>query len=240
MDEKRLKVIDSKKCKKKLHPKAESILRTLGIIFLLCFIAFCIAAIRLSIEEDSKLNKSTSNSSNESTTKTNSNSIIDSIIPLNPTNNDAVFKDVAELFNQSGDSKFVEQTFNAYKYNNYMKQLSYTYSTDLNTKMYAYENKTIVYLNDNTGIVKLFIFNTNDRTLIKSIKTVIPVSELYTSPFIVIDGEIYYIYADNYREDGCLKVRSPLTINKYDLTTDEERLFVKYDDSLEFGINCGE
>ena len=228
--------------KKVFHFKTSNTLRTLGITLLLCFIVFCIAAIKLSVDLETSTNKTTNTSSNTSTTtNAGSGSIIDSIIPTTPTNNDAIFKEVSELFNQSMDTNFVEITNNiSYTFNKYMKQLNYTYYNELNTKMYTYENKTIIYLNDNTGLVKIFVFNTNDKTIIKSIKTVIPVIDTYTLPFVVIDGELYYIYADNYREDGCLKVRSPLTINKYDLTTNNDRLFVSYDNSIEFSINCGE
>ena len=211
------------------HPKIFNTLKRLGIVLLLMFVVFLIAALR----SLSKLDNTNTNSGNKTTE-----SIIDSFIPTTQAPNVEILKEVSSIFNHDMDVNFKEEVINAYKYNRYMKQLSYTYDVNMVTHMYSYENKTIITLDDLSGIIKIFVFNTNTNALINSIKTVNPIDDGYASPFVVIDGEIYYIKANTFRNDNCLIINTPLVINKYDLTTEKEINYKTYDKFEELKTNC--
>ena len=211
------------------HPKIFNTLKRLGIVLLLMFIVFLIAALR----SLSKIDNSNKNSSSKTT-----GSIIDSFIPTTEAPNTEILEEVSSIFNHEMDVNFKEEVINAYKYNRYMKQLSYTYDSSSNTHMYSYENKTIITLDDLSGIIKIFVFNTNTNALVNSIKTVYSISDDYTALFVVIDGEIYYINANTFRSDNCLIINTPLVIDKYDLTTEKEINYKTYDKFEELKINC--
>ena len=211
------------------HPRIFNTLKKLGMILLLIIIVFLIAALRSLSNID---NKNSSNSNKVT------GSIIDSFIPTTQSPNVGILSEVSSIFNHEMDTNFKEEVINAYKYNRYMRQLSYTYDSNISSHMYSYENKTIITLDDLSGIIKIFVFNTNTNALTNSIKTVNPINDNYTSSFVVIDGEIYYINANTFRSDNCLIINTPLVINKYDLTTEKEINYKTYDKFEELKINC--
>ena len=173
-------------------------MKTFTFTLVLVILTFCVAAI-------TKLKENTPETNDDSVITSTTTSLIDSIIPTTKSSEDSI-QEIEKVFSSTGD-ELLEETPNKNIYNKYMKNFSYLYRDDI--KMYSYDQLEIVYYDDQSGIIKIFIFNKNTYNHIKTIKTIKPISENYFISFKIIDGNLYYLDAENYRDDNyCLVVKN--------------------------------
>jgi len=173
-------------------------MKTFTFTLVLIVLTFCVAAITKLKEQE------TSNKDSDSVITTTTTSLIDAIIPTTKSNTDSV-SEIEKVFSSEGD-ELVEVTSTKYLFNRYMKDFSYSYRDDI--KMYSYDQLEIIYYDDQSGIVKIFIFNKSTYNHIKTIKTIKPITENYLISFKIIDSNLYFLDADTSRDDNnCLLVK---------------------------------
>lgn len=203
-----------------MKEKLKELMKTFIFALVLIVIAFCVAAI-------TKLKETEKENTNDSVITTKTTSLIDSIIPTTKSNIDSI-SEIEKVFSSEGD-EVVESTPTRYLFNRYMKDFSYVFRDDI--KMYSYDQLEIIYYDDLSGIVKIFIFNKSTNNHIKTIKTVKPISEAYSISFKIIDSNLYYLDATTSRDDNnCLVMKS--AIMKYFNLLDYE-----IEDYKEFSFN---
>ncbi|MCR5482813.1 MAG: hypothetical protein K6E99_00170 [Bacilli bacterium] len=178
-------------------------MKTFTFALVLIVIAFCVAAI-------TKLKENSPKENDDSVITSTTTSLLDSIIPTTKSSEDSI-QEIEKIFTSAGD-EVVEETPNRYTFNRYMKDFSYSYRDDI--KMYSYDRLEIIYYDDQSGIVKIFIFNKSTYNHIKTIKTIKPITENYLISFKIIDSNLYFLDADTSRDDNnCLLVKN--VIMKY-------------------------
>ncbi len=205
-----------------MNNKLKEIMKTFTFALVLIVIAFCVAAITKLRENDSKTDDSVITSTTTS--------LLDSIIPTTKANTDSI-QEIEKIFSSTGD-EVVEVTPNRYTFNRYMKDFSYSYRDDV--KMYSYDKLEIIYYDDQSGIVKIFIFNKSTYNHIKTIKTIKPITENYLISFKIIDSNLYFLDADTSRDDNnCLLVKSATMkyFNLLDYELEDYKEF-KFNDSI--------
>ena len=207
-----------------MKEKLRELMKTISLALVLIVIAFCVAAITKLKEDESKKGDT------DSVITTTTTSLIDAIIPTTKSSTDSI-QEIEKVFSSTGD-ELVEVTPTRYLFNRYMKDFSYTYRDDI--KMYSYDQLEIIYYDDLSGIVKVFIFNKSSYNHIKTIKTIKPISEAYSISFKIIDGNLYYLDADTSRDDNnCLVMKSAKMkyFNLMDYETEEYKEF-SFSDSV--------
>ena len=200
-----------------MNNKLKEIMKTFTFALVLIVLTFCVAAI-------TKLKENTPETNDDSVITSTTTSLIDSIIPTTKSSADSI-QEIEKIFTSTGD-EVVEDSLNRYTYNKYMKDFSYSYRDDI--KMYSYDNLEIIYYDDQSGIIKIFIFNNSTYNHIKTIKTIKPISENYFISFKIIDGNLYYLDAENYRDDNyCLVVKNVTMIyfNLFDYELEDYKEF---------------
>ena len=181
-----------------MKKKFRELTKTFTFALVLIVIAFCVAAI-------TKIKDTSNDNKDDSVITSTTTSLLDSIIPTTKSSADSI-QEIEKIFSSTGD-ELIEESLNRYTYNKYMKDFSYSYRDDI--KMYSYDKLAIIYYDDQSGIVKIFIFNKSTYNHIKTIKTVKPISENYSISFKIIDGNLYYLDADTSRDDNnCLLVKN--------------------------------
>lgn len=201
-------------------------LKTVSVAFVLVIIVFCVAFI-------TKLKENENNSSDDVIT-TSTTSLIDSFIPTTKSSKSSI-EEIEKVFLSTGDT-LVEEQSNKYTFNKYMKNFSYTYLD--NTKIYSYDLLEIIYYDDLSGIVKIFIFNKQNLNHIKTIKTIKPISDKYELSFKIIDSNLYYLDASTSRDDkNCLIMKSA-KMKYFNLLDYEIEDYKEYEFSEDINLTC--
>lgn len=203
-------------------------MKTISLALVLIVIAFCVAAITKLKEQE------TSNKDSDSVITTTTTSLIDAIIPTTKSSTDSI-QEIEKVFSSTGD-ELVEVTPTRYLFNRYMKDFSYTYRNDI--KMYSYDKLEIIYYDDQSGIIKIFIFNKSTYNHIKTIKTIKPITENYLISFKIIDSNLYFLDADTSRDDNnCLLVKSA-TMKYFNLLDYELEDYKEFKFSENLNLTC--
>ena len=200
-----------------MKEKLRELMKTFTFAFVLIVIAFCVAAI-------TKLKDDEKKTSDDSVITSTTTSLIDSFIPTTKSSVDSI-QEIEKVFSSTGD-ELVEVTPTRYLFNRYMKDFSYVFRDDI--KMYSYDKLEIIYYDDQSGIVKIFIFNKSTLNHIKTIRTIKPISENYLISFKVIDGYLYFLDAETSRDDNnCLLVKKATMkyFNLFDYELDDYKEF---------------
>ena len=213
---------DEKVEKNPLH----ELFKTVSVAFVLVIIVFCVAFITKLKESD---NDSSSDVITSSTT-----SLIDSIIPTTKSSKSSI-EEIEKVFESPGDA-LVEEQSNKYTFNKYMKNFSYSYLD--NTKIYSYDLLEIIYYDDLSGIVKLFIFNKQNLNHIKTIKTIKPISDKYDLSFKIIDSNLYYLDALTSRDDNNCLIMKSAKMKFFNLLDYEIEDYKEYEFSEEVNLTC--
>jgi hypothetical protein len=210
-----------------MNNKLKEIMKTFTFALVLIVIAFCVAAI-------TKLKENSSKENDDSVITSTTTSLLDSIIPTTKASADSI-QEIEKIFSSSGD-EVVEETPNKYTFNRYMKDFSYSYRDDI--KMYSYDQLEIIYYDDQSGIVKLFIFNKSTYNHIKTIKTIKPITENYLISFKIIDSNLYFLDADTSRDDNnCLLIKGA-TMKYFNLLDYELEDYKEFKFSENLNLTC--
>ncbi len=210
-----------------MNDKLKEIMKTFTFALVLIVIAFCVAAI-------TKLKENSSKENDDSVITSTTTSLLDSIIPTTKASADSI-QEIEKIFSSSGD-EVVEETPNKYTFNRYMKDFSYSYRDDI--KMYSYDQLEIIYYDDQSGIVKLFIFNKSTYNHIKTIKTIKPITENYLISFKIIDSNLYFLDADTSRDDNnCLLIKGA-TMKYFNLLDYELEDYKEFKFSENLNLTC--
>ncbi|MBQ7240130.1 MAG: hypothetical protein IJS56_01690 [Bacilli bacterium] len=201
-------------------------LKTVSVAFVLVIIVFCVAFI-------TKLKENENNSSDDVITSSTT-SLIDSIIPITKSSKSSI-EEIEKVFESSGDA-LVEEQSNKYTFNKYMKNFSYSHLE--NTKIYSYDLLEIIYYDDLSGIVKLFIFNKQNLNHIKTIKTIQPISDKYELSFKIIDSNLYYLDASTSRDDNNCLIMKSAKMKYFNLLDYEIEDYKEYEFSEEVNLTC--
>lgn len=202
------------------------IAKTVVLCFVLIVLIFGVAAI-------AKLKETSSESNNDSVITTATTSFIDNIIPTTKSKTD-ILEEIIKIFTLYNPP--AEEEISKYTFNRYMKDFTYEYN-DL-TRAYSYDNLYIIKYDDQSGIIKLFIFNKKDYTHIKTIKTVKPISENYSNVFIIESDRLFFLNIDTSRdEDNCLVFKKG-TIDYFDILDHEITTYKDFEFSENQKISC--
>ena len=200
--------------------------KTVSVALVLVMIVFCVAFI-------TRLKENENNSSDDVIT-TSTTSLIDSFIPTTKSNKSYV-DEIEKVFESPGDT-LVEEQSNRYTFNKYMKNFSYVYLD--NTKIYSYDLLEIIYYDDLSGIVKLFIFNKSNLNHIKTIKTIKPISDKYDISFKIIDSNLYYLDASTSRDNNNCLIMKSTKMRYFNLLDYEVEDYKEYDFSDDINLTC--
>ena len=212
--------------KLKENKKFREITNTIVLCFVLVVIIFGVAAI-------TKIKEGEYGTIDEPVITTATTSFIDNIIPTTKSKENTL-EEINKIFTLYDPPP--EEEITKYTFNRYMRDFSYEYND--RTRAYSVDKLYIIKYDDNSGIIKLFIFNKSEYNHIKTIKTVKPISEYYTNVFIIESDKLFYLNVETSRDDDTCLVFKKGTIEYFDILDHEVGQYKDFEFNELMKITC--